>query len=667
MQIWQDKMHDADTNTEVAGPAQKAAIKNTTATRVPAWAIAGGETLPAGLQAKLTINQPGDVYEQEADRVAEEVMRMPAGGTPGTHEDMPVMRKESSGGQASHDAPPVVQQALSSGGQPLDAGTQETMGAHFGLDFRRVRVHTDGQSGESAQAINARAYTVGSDIVFGEGQYRPETGEGQRLLAHELTHVVQQGKSNPQSFIAPTGGVAERGESVLRSILKEQPLIVSRRTGERIAREEAGGEAKAPGSGISVKKKSTADLVIDELNRYVPEASGGVGDYKAGVDILRGIPTLQELLDTLMEIARKNAGYLDMLLQGMAVFDPRLYVALNAARYRVNSASVTGGDKKQTRVNFDQMDKGEQEIITYFLGDLTTELLGKDVQIEKLANIQFSFMEEKRKREEEEKRAAEIEAKKKAGEKAPTSNVKVEMGKMVEKDVKKGGFPTNPVSEWTSLSPADQNNWKNRAAAAWNSLVASVKGTELENVAKGKSFRFEPETALKNSWYAWKEGTTLVFGMSWVKNVEANPKNGWSNLAHEMAGHFEYGTTYVSEIMAKVIEKLPQDVRDKLNNDPKFRTDFFGTYEYQETEIYAALRELRYRVPLAGLAPESGAIHPYDNIQLRLSQMKEFLAPEVAVAVLKELKRRVDSSSEILPRDKSYFADQVKKIFGNIF
>ncbi|MFL5589414.1 MAG: DUF4157 domain-containing protein [Ktedonobacteraceae bacterium] len=577
------------------------------------------------------------------------------------------MRKESSGGQASHDAPPVVQQALRSSGEPLDAGIQETMGERFGQDFGHVRVHAGGQAAESARAISARAYTVGSDVVFGEGQYKPGTSEGQRLLAHELTHVVQQEKSTPPSATPPTGGVAEGGESILPSF--EQPLIVSRRTGERIAREEAGGEAKAPG-GISVKKKSTADLVIDELNRYVPEASGGIGDYKAAVDILRRIPTLQELLDVLMEIARKNTGYLDILLQGMIVFERRLYVALNVVRYRVNSGSMTDGDKKQARVNFDQMDKGEQGIITDFLGDLTTELLGKDVQIEKLANIQYSFMEEKRKREEEEQRAAEIEAKKKAGEKAPKVNVKVDIEKTIEKDVKKGGLATGTADEWNALSEDERKNkWPKRAAAAWDSLVASVKGTELENVAKGKSFRFEPEIALKHGWYAWSQDTPILsFGMAWVKNVEANPKNGWFNLAHEMGGHLAYGTPYSSEIMAKVKEKLPQDVRDKLNSDADFRQHFYEAYEYSETEIYAVLRELRYRVPLSGPPPISvGSMDPYQNIQQRLANMKEFLAPEVAKAVLRELKRRIDSNNEILPRDKSYFVDQVKKMFGNIF
>ncbi len=88
---------------------------------------------------------------------------------------------------------PIVQEALSSNGQPLDASTREFMESRFGHDFSQVRVHTDEQAVESAQVVNAQAYTVGSDIVFDRGQYAPGTHEGNYLLAHELTHVVQQG------------------------------------------------------------------------------------------------------------------------------------------------------------------------------------------------------------------------------------------------------------------------------------------------------------------------------------------------------------------------------------------------------------------------------------------------------------------------------------------
>ena len=88
--------------------------------------------------------------------------------------------------------PPILHDVLNSSGQQLDAGTRAFMEPRFGHDFSQVRVHTDEKAAESAQAVNALAYTVGRDVVFGEGRYEPETSQGRRLLAHELTHVLQQ-------------------------------------------------------------------------------------------------------------------------------------------------------------------------------------------------------------------------------------------------------------------------------------------------------------------------------------------------------------------------------------------------------------------------------------------------------------------------------------------
>src|SRR6266568_4694883 len=92
-----------------------------------------------------------------------------------------------------NSVPPIVHEVLSSPGQLLDAGTRAFMEPRFGHDFSQVRVHTDARAAESARAVNALAYTVGQDVVFGAGQYEPETSGGKRLMAHELTHVVQQG------------------------------------------------------------------------------------------------------------------------------------------------------------------------------------------------------------------------------------------------------------------------------------------------------------------------------------------------------------------------------------------------------------------------------------------------------------------------------------------
>jgi len=97
---------------------------------------------------------------------------------------------KSSGGVSS-----IVQEALGSPGQPLDAATRSFMEPRFGHDFSRVRVHTSARAAESAQALNARAYAVGQDMVFAAGEYAPHTSVGRQVLAHELTHTIQQAGS----------------------------------------------------------------------------------------------------------------------------------------------------------------------------------------------------------------------------------------------------------------------------------------------------------------------------------------------------------------------------------------------------------------------------------------------------------------------------------------
>jgi len=111
-------------------------------------------------------------------------------------------------------APPIVHDALRAPGQALDAETRASLEPRLGQDFSQVRVHADGVAAESARAVHALAYTVGRDVVFGAGQYAPSTPHGQRLLAHELTHVTQQGaadaRANPDLALGDTHDSAER-------------------------------------------------------------------------------------------------------------------------------------------------------------------------------------------------------------------------------------------------------------------------------------------------------------------------------------------------------------------------------------------------------------------------------------------------------------------------
>lgn len=153
------------------------------------------------VQAKLQVGAAGGQFEQEADRVAEQVMHMsdsalPAtGATGGSDHSPPVIRRDGSGAaQGNAQVPDNFVSALGPG-QPLDVASRYWFEQRFGTDFGGVRVHADADAAQSARAINAHAYTLGQDVVFGADQYRPQSAQGKRLLAHELTHVVQQGNA----------------------------------------------------------------------------------------------------------------------------------------------------------------------------------------------------------------------------------------------------------------------------------------------------------------------------------------------------------------------------------------------------------------------------------------------------------------------------------------
>lgn len=150
------------------------------------------------MQTRLKVNEPGDRYEQEADRVADQVMRMPAPAIQRTcscgGEEEEKLQRTSTGPDVSAgmEAPGSVRNVIGRSGRQLDPATRAYMEPRFGRDFSDVRVHTDSLAAASARDVNARAYTVGRNLVFGSGEYMPGSSAGRRLIAHELTHVVQQ-------------------------------------------------------------------------------------------------------------------------------------------------------------------------------------------------------------------------------------------------------------------------------------------------------------------------------------------------------------------------------------------------------------------------------------------------------------------------------------------
>jgi hypothetical protein len=177
------------------------------------WGNAGQVGVP--IQAKLTIGEVGDKYEQEADRVARDVVqRINQPQTVPPKQEEKVQRQEVpeeeiqmkslrvpqeaiAGREASTDLDTAINSARG-GGQALDEGLQRSIGQAMGADFSGVKVHTDSQADQLNKSIQAKAFTTGQDVFFRQGAYEPGSRGGQELIAHELTHVVQQSGSAVQ-------------------------------------------------------------------------------------------------------------------------------------------------------------------------------------------------------------------------------------------------------------------------------------------------------------------------------------------------------------------------------------------------------------------------------------------------------------------------------------
>lgn len=253
-------------------------------------------SLPAPApQAKLTVNEPGDIYEQEADQVASEVLRMEedevqtkragagvqrecaacaeeqemmAEATPPEEEMAQAKEEPGQTPEVSDDTQAAID-GMQGGGAPLDANTRDYMEPRFGHDFSQVRIHTDARASTAARSINALAFTVGNDIAFAPGQYQPGSASGRELLAHELTHTIQQsgGVQRVQRDEAPDASAAPApgADSSAAPAAPGQPTI----------EELTGGAISVAGplvriNGITQTNTLIADSVI--ASSYTPGA-----------------------------------------------------------------------------------------------------------------------------------------------------------------------------------------------------------------------------------------------------------------------------------------------------------------------------------------------------------------------------------------------------------
>lgn len=222
-----------------------------------------------------------------------------------------LQRRASGGGP--NEAPSIVHEILRSPGKRLDAETRGLMEHHFGQDFQHVRIHTDAESARSAQAVEARAYTVGNHVVFNQGKYQPSTTEGRGLLAHELTHVVQQSAA---------------------------PATVQR-------------------SSMSVEADSRLLYLADQIDRRRSEAAQKVGGGES-TDLNPALSAAPEISQRLREAARSStAAEREAILRAFSSVMPEAAVQLG--KFASSGATAVGQIAKCSLTVADGSDPAERE------------------------------------------------------------------------------------------------------------------------------------------------------------------------------------------------------------------------------------------------------------------------------------------------------------------
>jgi hypothetical protein len=289
--------------------------------------------LPGAVQAKLMVGQVDDPLEREADSLADAIMRMPAPGPAVSAARLHVSRKcaaceeeekrrlqtKSTGGA---EAPPSVYEVLGEPGQPLDTEALAFFEPRLGRSLEKVRVHTDEKAARSAESVQATAYTVGGNIAFGRGQYRPTSEEGMRLIAHELAHVIQQSANSETPSAAPNRavlarqgkpGAAPRCSNDALGNCTDEDLLTAMGIGE------AGNIADRDG------KKGVMNVAMNRLKdgrfggtlRAVLTKPGQFDGFKNGVDSLY-YPAFADVRPIAQEVIAKPA---DDPTQGALYFD----------------------------------------------------------------------------------------------------------------------------------------------------------------------------------------------------------------------------------------------------------------------------------------------------------------------------------------------------------
>ena len=329
----QGKQAGKNSNSTMAAAATVSKNAMPSIMRYPQKESTRASMVPGFLQARLAINKPGDRFEQEANATADRVIQQKSMSPQRLAASAPVQKVVRQEIQCLQEVHSGQQQAAeltfsqlthgSDGGFPLGPGVNARMTSVVGADFSKVRIHTDQKAISMSRSLNAHAFTYGKDIYFNAGMYNPDTVSGQHLLAHELTHVVQQGFAPvKQTGVVVTSASVGIQRFALADLQAFNPLevnieeLVKRYMPELIMIRNAGGilpwiEARVTTAVESMVNGTLAPIkgAVDFVGNLSPAMVKIVGWIKtAGTKVSRNdCSSLSELADMLVKLADELA------------------------------------------------------------------------------------------------------------------------------------------------------------------------------------------------------------------------------------------------------------------------------------------------------------------------------------------------------------------------
>jgi hypothetical protein len=508
-------------------------------------------------------------------------------------------------------------------GEKLDALTQASMEPYFGLDLGGVRVHTDSKANEAARNFDARAFTVGSDIVFGAGEYEPYTPAGQGLLAHELTHVAQ----------SQTNTVARAVSSDYSSI---KDKLTYKFTDWAITDKEAHdvlailAALSATDFTDTLQAMETDDLVSPLLENISSDDKTAFAPLIQKIHTERGTSAIAKHIESLMSYE---------VVLDWVITDAEAHEVLEALKSLTGNPAklrdvVTALPAKQYERFYSNLSSEDRSQNLRFLQDVEM-MRSSGMTMQEMTATQKAFL------------AAQATA---AGKTT---------GEFIAGEAASRGYGGSAAVWWSSLTP-DQ---KTERSDKFQEVLKDIRDHAPKEVrdivraaeAAGGGIVWDPDECEENDAFAVNQGDKLSVGKDWLESAEKNKRNVYDNIVHELGGHREYGDEASWDIMKGVLAALSAADRAVAEGGAQSP---YTAYGYMETEMYAEVREYPYRTK------ESQSDDPEQDVEEQLKNIKIAFQPTVAEAIVRGFRRRLELDPKVSRKSKRLFDKKAELVFG---